>query len=187
MVAGPTSPTARTNRVPRSPRSAAPGVERPAVARRLLLASWLVAAAIVVVGCLPAALRPTPLPTPTPTPPPTASPAPTATPGPPTPTPGPTFALYTVRRNDTLISLAHKFKTTGRSIAYWNRDSYPSLDPESVRYSPDRLEVGWVLRIMPGQEYVPPPDDGETGIEVTPSPDDEGFEPDPSLEASPAP
>ncbi len=129
--------------------------------------------AVAIGGCLPASVRPTPPPTPTPTPAPTAPPTPTPTPGPPTPTPAPTFALYTVKRNDTLISLARRFKTDGRSIAYWNRDSYPSLDPESARYQPNRLEVGWVLKILPGQKYVPPDNDGETGEQVTPTPDDE--------------
>jgi hypothetical protein len=38
-----------------------------------------------------------------------------------------------------------------------------------------------VLKILPGQEYVPPPDDGETGEEATPTPDDsEDYEPLPS-------
>jgi nucleoid-associated protein YgaU len=187
MVGGSTVPTARTNPSRRSPRAAAMTTGRPATGRRRAIASWLVAAAIAGGGCLPAAIRPTPAPTPTPTPVPTAPPTPTPTPGPPTPTPGPTFAVYKVRRGDTLTSLAHKFKTTARSIAYWNRDAYPSLDPESVGYSPDRLEVGWVLRVMPGRQYVPPPDDGETGIEVTPTPDDEEYDPEPSLVASPGP
>ena len=29
-----------------------------------------------------------------------------------------------------------------------------------------------MLKILPGQEYVPPPDDGETGELYTPVPDD---------------
>ncbi len=147
---------------------------------RKVLAASLLAVSIVLGGCLPASVRPTPAPTATSTPPPTAPPSPTPTAGPPTPTPGPTFALYKVRPNDTLIALAKRFGTTLRSIAYWNRDKYPSLDPESPDYSPNRLEVGWVLRILPGQEYVPSPSDFETGVDVTPSPDDE-------YEASPWP
>ena len=68
-----------------------------------------------------------------------------------------------------------------RSIAYWNRDEYPSLDPESANYRPNVLQRGWVLEILPGQEYVPPPDDGETGEQATPTPDDsEDYEPLPS-------
>ena len=60
---------------------------------------------------------------------------------------------------------------------------YPSLDPESAAYRPDLLQAGWVLQILPGQEYVPPIDDGESGEEVTPAPSaDEEYETD-----SPAP
>ena len=73
----------------------------------------------------------------------------------PTPTPEPTFALYTVARGDTLVRIAKRFKTSGRSIAYWNRVTYPSLDPDSPKYQPDRLEVGWVLQLLPGQEVDP--------------------------------
>jgi Tfp pilus assembly protein FimV len=127
---------------------------------------------LLVAGCLPASLRPTSPPLPTPTPIPTAPPTPTPTPGPPTPTPAPTFRLYTVARGDTLTRIAHRFRTSQRSLAYWNRARYPSLDPETARYAPDRLQVGWVLQVIPGQEYVPPENDGETGIQVTPTPDD---------------
>lgn len=128
----------------------------------------------VLAGCLPAAIRPTSAPPGTPTPAPTASPTPTPTPGPPTPTPGPTFALYRVVRGDSLTSIAARFHTSGRSLAYWNRDRYPTLDPESARYQPDKLDAGWVLRVIPGQEYVPPPGDGETGISDSPTPADGG-------------
>ena len=62
----------------------------------------------------------------------------------------------------------------GRSIAYWNRATYPSLDPESAAYRPDLLKAGWVLQVLQGQEYVPPPDNGESGVEVTPVPSDDG-------------
>jgi len=117
-------------------------------------------------------VRPTPEPTPIPPPTPTPAPTPTPTPGPPTPTPAPTFRLYKVQRGDTLIRIARKFKTSPESLSYWNRDTYPSLNPESAHYRPDRLELGWILKVMPGKQYVPPPDDGETGIQVTPSPDD---------------
>ncbi len=136
----------------------------------------LLGASIAIGGCLPSSIRPTPTAVPSPSPTPTAPPTPTPTPGPPTPTPAPTFAVYTVKHGDTLLVLAKQFKTTGRSIAYWNRDAYPSLDPESPDYAPDRLQVGWSLRILPGQEYVPSPSDFETGIDVTPTPDDEDYE-----------
>jgi hypothetical protein len=137
----------------------------------------------VVGACLPASVRPTPTPLPTPSPSPTAPPSPTPTPSP-TPVPTPAFIEYKVKRGDTLLTIAKRFGTSGRSIAYWNRDRYPSLDPETAGYSPDRIQVGWVLRILRGQEYTPPPDDGETGIEVTPSPDDsEDYESLPPSEA----
>ena len=52
-------------------------------------------------------------------------------------------------RGRSLTSIARLFGTTARSIAYWNRDRYPSLDPDSddVRAGPDR--VGWTLRLIP--------------------------------------
>lgn len=140
---------------------------------RSVIAVTTIAAALVVAGCLPAALRPTPTPGPTAAPTPTPTPVPTPTPGPPTPTPAPTFALHTVKRGDSLTSLATQYRTTGRSIAYWNRDIYPTLDPESASYNPDRLQIGWVLRILPGQEYQAPMDAGESP-DVTPSPGDSG-------------
>ena len=99
-------------------------------------------------------------------------PPPRPTPPPPTPTPAPTFVIYKVKSGDTLTSIAKEFKTDGRSIAYWSRERHPSLDPESSKYSPDRLKVGWTLEIMPGQTYVPPEDDGESGELYTPVPDD---------------
>lgn len=140
-------------------------------------------AALAVAGCLPATLRPTPTPGPTAAPTPTPTAAPTPTPGPPTPTPAPTFALHTVQRGDTLTSLATQYRTTARSIAWWNRAAYPTLDPESAAYNPDRLQAGWVLRILPGQEYQAPMDAGESP-DVTPSPVGSGSPSPPS--ASPA-
>lgn len=67
----------------------------------------------------------------------------------PTPNPSPTFLAYEVRQGDTLTSIAREFGTTARSIAYWNRDTYPSLDPDSASYEPDRIRVGWVLLLIP--------------------------------------
>ena len=76
---------------------------------------------------------------------------PTPTPVPtPTPKPLPTPIVYTVKAGDNLLTIAKRFKTTGRSIAYWNRAAYPSLDPESPKYDPNRIEVGWKLTITPG-------------------------------------
>ncbi len=136
--------------------------------RGSVIAAAAVAAALLAAGCLPASIRPTPTPGPTAVPTPTPTPAPTPTPGPPTPTPAPTFALYTVAQGDSLTSIAKRFRTTGRSIAYWNRDTYPTLDPESATYNPDRLQVGWVLRLLPGQEHEAPMDEGESP-DVTPA------------------
>lgn len=116
------------------------------------------------------------------------SPTPVATPaGPtplpsfvyPTPTPTPPFAAYTVKRGDTLTSLALRFKTSARSIAYWNRVTYPSLDPDSAAYQPNRLEVGWVLLYLPGQ-VVDPEDLPTLSPSPTPSPS-------PTLSPSPTP
>lgn len=70
----------------------------------------------------------------------------------PTPSPLPTFTTYFVRAGDTLNSIATAFRTTARSIAWWNRGPYPSLDPESQDYDPDRLELGWVLVLLPNSE-----------------------------------
>jgi hypothetical protein len=68
----------------------------------------------------------------------------------PTPLPAPTFLVYTVRSGDTLTSIAAEFHTTPRSIAFWSRGEHPSLDPESSNYRPDRLEIDWVLLLIPG-------------------------------------
>lgn len=67
----------------------------------------------------------------------------------PTPTPAPTFAVYTVATGDNLNSIARKFGTSARSIAFWNRATYPSLDPDSSGYRPNVLKIGWTLNIIP--------------------------------------
>jgi peptidoglycan/xylan/chitin deacetylase (PgdA/CDA1 family) len=69
---------------------------------------------------------------------------------PPTPTPVPSFRAYEVVPGDTLLSIARTFSTTARSIAYWNRGTYPSLDPETPDYRPDRIKAGWQLLLIPG-------------------------------------
>jgi LysM domain len=141
--------------------------------RRLPAAALVVA--LAVSGCLPTSIRPTLVPEPSVPPVTSAPPAtPSPTPGPPTPTPGPSFATYTVVRGDNLTSVAKKFHTSPRSLAYWNRAKYPTLDPESAKYAPDNLKAGWVLQVIPSAEYSPPPNDGETGIDATPSPPDDG-------------
>jgi peptidoglycan/xylan/chitin deacetylase (PgdA/CDA1 family) len=63
--------------------------------------------------------------------------------------PSPSFLVYTVARGDSLLGIAARYHTSGRSIAYWNRDTYPSLDPDSKNYQPNRIEIGWKLRLIP--------------------------------------
>lgn len=87
---------------------------------------------------------PTVIPTPTP-----AGPSPVPSFVRPTPNPSPTFLAYEVRSGDSLTSIARLFGTTARSIAFWNRARYPSLDPDSETYEPDRIEVGWTLLLIP--------------------------------------
>jgi len=58
-------------------------------------------------------------------------------------------ARRVVVRGDSLLGIAARYKTSGRSIAYWNRDTYPSLDPDSKDYQPNRIEIGWKLRLIP--------------------------------------
>ena len=94
----------------------------------------------------------TPSPTPVLTP---AGPTPTPSFVRPTPTPQPTFFSYKVVSGDSLEKIAKKFKTTARSISYWNRATYPSLDPESGSYRPDYLKLGWVLVLIPNAEVDP--------------------------------
>lgn len=142
----------------------------PAIRRRLGLSVALAALALSLAGCLTMATRPTASPGPTPVPPTGSAPAPTPTPGPPTPSPAPTFASYTVRAGDNLTAIARRFGTTPRSIAYWNRGTYPSLDPESPKYAPNSLQIGWVLRVLPGGLYTPPPETDNPSLDVTPVP-----------------
>jgi peptidoglycan/xylan/chitin deacetylase (PgdA/CDA1 family) len=117
---------------------------------------------------------PSPKPTPTLTPGPTGpTPEPTFTR--PTPSPEPTFTSYVVRSGDTLTSIAKGLRTTARSIAWWNRGTYPSLDPESPGYRPNSIRPGWILVVLPGvtvDETNPPtpsPPPGATP-EATPAP-----------------
>ena len=121
--------------------------------RRLIAICPLVV--LIVAACLPDAVGPNaashspgqPTPTTRPTP---SGPTLVPTFVPPTPTPGPTFFTYVVVRGDTLIKIAKRYKTTDRSIAFWNRGTYPSLNPQSSKYQPNRIEIGWVLALIPG-------------------------------------
>jgi peptidoglycan/xylan/chitin deacetylase (PgdA/CDA1 family) len=144
---------------------------------------------LVLVACTPAPIgqvSPSPAPTSAASEPPSPTPAPTGpTPRPtfirPTPTPLPTFLAYVVRSGDTLSAIARMFRTTALSIAVWNRDQYPSLDPESEGYQPDRIEVGWILRIIPDAVI-----DEDDLLEPTPTPGGTTG-PAPSSGSSPAP
>ncbi|HVA87096.1 MAG TPA: polysaccharide deacetylase family protein [Candidatus Saccharimonadales bacterium] len=69
---------------------------------------------------------------------------------PPTPTPQPTFLTYVVVAGDSLLSIARRYDTTGRSVAFWNRAKYPTLDPDSPNYKPNHVEIGWKLNLIPG-------------------------------------
>jgi hypothetical protein len=114
----------------------------------------LLAVAVLLIACVPdptnrpsssdgaAAATPTPIPT-------LAGPTPSPSFVRPTPTPQPTFMTYTVVTGDSLDKIAKRFGTTGRSIAYWNRATYPSLDPESSAYRPNYLRLGWILVLIP--------------------------------------
>ena len=98
----------------------------------------------------------------------------------------PTFLVYTVGTGDNLNTIAQQFGTTARSIAFWNRGTYPILDPESSGYRPNLLRVGWTLLVIPnvvfdeqtlpepselvGTPPSPTPTDGEIEYEDDPSP-----------------
>jgi peptidoglycan/xylan/chitin deacetylase (PgdA/CDA1 family) len=88
---------------------------------------------------------------------PSAAPSPTTSPEPPT---SPDPVVHVVEAGDSLFSIARRYGTTARSIAYWNGVTYPTLDPRSPAYDPDRIEVGWRLVVHPGSvvdEADPPP------------------------------
>jgi len=132
------------------------------------LSPAVLAIAVLLAACVPdptnrvsppdggsvATAAPTPVPTP-------AGPTPTPSFVRPTPTPQPTFLIYTVVSGDNLNKIAKRFGTTGRSIAYWNRATYPSLDPDSDVYKPNYVVIGWRLSLIPNAvvdpENLPPP------------------------------
>ncbi len=80
---------------------------------------------------------------------PSAPASPTAAPSPTAPA-SPTPVTYVVVRGDTLTAIARRFATDVRSIAYWNRDRYPTLDPDSPAYDPNTIAAGWQLFVIPG-------------------------------------
>jgi hypothetical protein len=126
-------------------------------AATLLQVIGAAAIAAVALGCLPSGSRgsrsdtvtdESTIPTATESPRPTG-PTPVPSYAIPTPTPYPTFLVYVVVRGDSLNTIAHKFGTTARSLAFWNRTTYPSLDPDSPSYKPGLLKVGWTLALVP--------------------------------------
>jgi hypothetical protein len=143
------------------------------------LSPWVLAATLLVAACVPepagratpsegaARVTPTPIVTP-------AGPTPTPSFVRPTPTPQPTFFVYAVVAGDNLGAIAKRYGTTARSIAYWNRLTYPTLDPDSEGYRPDYLVVGWTLRLIPNTavdpENLPPgPPTPEPALTEAPS------------------
>jgi peptidoglycan/xylan/chitin deacetylase (PgdA/CDA1 family) len=135
----------------------------------LLRSPWLAAVLglllVALVWVAAGAPLPGRAPTPSTSPSPSASVEPTSTccasaepsPSPtfvrPTPTPEPTFLSYVVKGGDSLTSIARRYETTPRSLAWWNREAYPSLDPLSEGYDPNHIEPGWVLVLLPGVEF----------------------------------
>jgi peptidoglycan/xylan/chitin deacetylase (PgdA/CDA1 family) len=115
----------------------------------------LVGAIALVPGLLPGSgASPTPGSSPVAGLSPTPGGSPTPTPEPsfvrPTATPQPTFRNHVVKAGESLNTIADLFQTSARSIAWWNRGTYPNLDPESAAYDPNHIEPGWVLVVMPG-------------------------------------
>lgn len=154
-----------------SPRSA---FASPQFAGALAVVVLVLAAVLIVPGLFGPSSSPAPTGSPA-----ASLPAPTASPSPaaptfvrPTPSPNPTFTSYVVHPGDTLNSIATTFATSARSIAWWNRGAYPSLDPESEGYNPNRLEVGWVLVLLPGmvvdENNPPTPSPGPNGTPAIP-------------------
>lgn len=128
--------------------------------------------AVALIGCVPDPVgRETQTPaSPAPSGTATQSPVPTGpTPPPsfvrPTATPLPTFFVHVVAAGESLTSIARRYGTSPFSLAVWNRDTYPSLDPEADGYEPNRIQAGWLLRLIPGREVDP-----EDLLDPTPSP-----------------
>ena len=109
----------------------------------------------------------------------------------PTPNPSPTFLVHEVHAGETLTSIARLYGTTARSIAYWNRATYPSLDPDSSDYDPDRVVVGWLLRLIPtevvDEDELPEPTDSPSPGASSPGPSSAGPSSAAPSSASPSP
>lgn len=147
-----------------------PGARRPSsdLVRATRMALAVGALVAVVAGCLPGSGRgPGPAATGDTGASAAASPS-GPTPHPtivaPTPTPAPTFRIHVVAGGESLNVIAHRYGTTARSIAFWSRTKYPSLDPDSPSYKPGLLQAGWTLFLIPNLVY-----DEESGDAVDPS------------------
>jgi peptidoglycan/xylan/chitin deacetylase (PgdA/CDA1 family) len=140
-----------TDRSPRRPARQRSVLESPLLATALAITVLALAAVLIVPGLLTSTPTGSAAPTSVPA---SVLPSPSGSPAAPTfvrptPSPVPTFTTYVVQAGDTLNSIARQFDTTARSIAWWNRGTYPSLDPESEGYDPDRLDIGWRLALLP--------------------------------------
>jgi peptidoglycan/xylan/chitin deacetylase (PgdA/CDA1 family) len=167
-------------------------MSRTLAAPHALPSAIVLAIAVIVAACIPGTGSGG---SPSPSAPASGSPAPSgsASPSPspsfvrPTPTPYPTFMTHVVVSGDTLTSIALRFDTTPRSIAFWNRTAYPTLDPESEGYSPDRIALGWTLLVIPGvvyDEHAPRPSPTPGPATPTPAPT---VRPSPALTPVPTP
>lgn len=67
----------------------------------------------------------------------------------------PPFLSYIVKPGDNLETIAKVHGTDIPSLSFWNRDAYPSLDPDSPDYRPNRIEVGWILKLIPNVKVDP--------------------------------
>ena len=129
-----------------------------------LLGAILVALVVVVAVVLPGLSSPAPSASPSTTASASlvaASPSATATPSPsptatPSETPLPSVLEVEVQPGDSLNAIADRYDTHPRSIAFWNRDRYPTLDPQSPDYEPDQIQIGWTLVVYPGQTFAEP-------------------------------
>ncbi len=153
-------------------------LDSPLVAGLLVVIVVLLAALVVLIpGVLgPSRADPTASTSSIPGTPVATGPTPVPTFSRPTPSPAPTFLIHRVTAGESLNSIARQFRTTARSIAWWNRGAYPKLDPESPDYDPNTIRVGWVLVVLPDtvvdEENPPTPSPGPP----TPTP---GTTPDP--------
>ena len=155
---------------PRPPRGSGGALATPWLAGGLAL---LLTALVWVAADMPGLRRPDGTPGPSvtagPSGAPTASPDSSPLPSPtftrPTPSPLPTFLSYVVQPGDSLTSIARQYATTPRSIAWWNRTAYPSLDPLAEDYDPNTIQPGWTLVLIPGVTF-----DESTVPSATPGP-----------------